>query len=407
MSIPHYQEQSLQGENIAKSRVMKRAKKGFESEEQRAIKSGQVIDELKTSYRTIVQNLQLQLLTMSLTKSTIVSIVSGLGGRHARPRTEDGEEREAYIAFEDDEEAVTGNLHSLLIGSLGKLVTLSSQLRILCGNLYDKAKETGRPVTGSADLSKINSLFADVEKAFGSGGEGYTRGLSEMLDMLKELGGNGVPQVENLMDLYARNMVEAYAIIGKLQRNEYETDYQKVYIPSKSTTPARLAGIADGSERREFTGEEYKTLVELRDLGLLRGDDFTSVYSGDRGDDSTIGSSRSGSSRSSRSSKSSRSSRSSRSSGSSSSSSGIRFRPERGFTRVPIRPTRFDPLLGTISASDDSSYQEGFDSSSDGTGSDSGMYIDYREPDSDDDTDYSGSGLYSIPASKRYPLRIH
>jgi hypothetical protein len=276
--IPHYQEVSLQGENVAKRRVMKKAKESFEGEEQRAIKSGQVIDELKSAYKTIVQNLQLQLLTMNLTKSTVESIVRSISA--GMPTFKRGDEGEGE--FIEGEDVATGNLHSLLIASLGKLVTLSNQLRILCGNLSDKVRESGKPITGSADLSKINSLFADVDRAFGAGAnEGFTRGLGQMLEELRIIGGAGVPAVERLVELYVDNMVEAHAVIGRIQRNEYETNIESVMIPSKSTNPARLAGIADGTERRKFTGEEYKLLVKLREEGLLQDDDFTSVYSGE------------------------------------------------------------------------------------------------------------------------------
>jgi hypothetical protein len=394
--IPHYQEQSLQSENVAKSRVMKRAKKGFESEEQRAIKSGQVIDELKNAYRTIVQNLQLQLLTMNLTKSTVESIIAAVD---AGLPTQIGEDE--YI--EGDESVAQGNLHSLLIGSLGKLVTLSSQLRILSGNLSDKTRETGRPIVGSADLSKINSLFGDVDRSFGANSEtGFNKGLGQMLTELRIIGGAGVPAVERLMELYLRNMSEAHEIIGKLQRNEYETNFEKVIIPSRSTDPVRRADIAAGTEKREFTGEEYRLLVQLRDQGLLRGDDFTSVYSGARGDDSTVSSGELEPDDYSYSSRGSRSSRSSK-------SSGIKFRPARYVPRYSRRgyEKEGDSASSVFSDSvDDSSTIASWD----GDGSSSGMYpFPYRIPDSDDDTlsNYSASGLYSIPESKRFPLRIH
>ena len=395
--IPHYQEQSLQSENVAKSRVMKRAKKGFESEEQRAIKSGQVIDELKNVYRTIVQNLQLQLLTMNLTKSTVESIIAAVD---AGLPTQIGEDE--YI--EGDESVAQGNLHSLLIGSLGKLVTLSSQLRILSGNLSDKTRETGRPIVGSADLSKINSLFGDVDRSFGANSEtGFNKGLGQMLTELRIIGGAGVPSVERLIELYLRNMYEAHEIIGKLQRNEYETNFEKVYIPSTSTNPTRRADIAAGTEKREFTGEEYRLLVQLRDQGLLRGDDFTSVYSGARGDDSTVSSGELEPDDYSYSSRGSRSSRSSK-------SSGRKFRLDRYVPRYSRRGYEKDgdSASSVFSGSDDGSSTI---ASWDGDGSSSRMYpFPYiKPPDSDDDTlsNYSASGLYSIPESKRFPLRIH
>lgn len=389
MSIPHYQEASLQGENIAKRRVMQKSKKAMEGEEQRAIRSGKVIDELKTSYRTIVANLQMQLTTMNITKSTIESIIAAAAGG----LTFKGDEDEGFEMSDEgsDFKVTQGNLHSLLIGTLGKLVNLASQCKVLCASLSDKVRESGRPITGSADLSKINSLLGEVADAFGSQGEtGFNKGLSQMLEELSILGGAGVPDVRRLALLYIESMSECATIIERLQRNEYETDIQRVFIPSRSTDPTRRADIAAGRENREFSGEEYRLLNSLREKGLLRGDDFTSVYSGDRGDDSTIGSSSSSSS-----------------SGSSGQSSGRVFRPNRATTGIrPPRPAqRFVPGIGTVS-DEDSDYQQGFSSS----GSD--VEIGIFEGDSDDESDdesalSSGSGLYSLPASSRYPMRIH
>jgi len=391
--IPHYQQASLEGENVAKRRVMKKAKISFEGEEQRAIKSGQVIDELKTAYKTIVQNLQLQLLTMSLTKSTILSIVSAAstGGLAYYPGDED---RSARMSDEgsdgSDFKVAQGSLHSLLIGSLGKLVGLSSQLKILCGNLFDKTKESGKPVTGSADLSKINSLMSDVKRAFGYySDDGLNNGIEQMLRDLSVMGGRGVPQVTQLLDLYGANMTDAEAIIGRLQRNEYDTSLESVFIQGRSQAPGRAEGRAAGTERQVWTKDEYALMLQLRDEGLLAGDDFTSVFEGYADDESSIASSRS--SRSSRSS-SSRSSRSSESSG-----------------RV-FRPARYSRR----------GYEKEGDSPSSSSGEDdSGLYPGdvmprtpgrprwmREEPDSDDDTLSTGSGLYSIPPSKRFPQRI-
>lgn len=371
MSIPHYQEPSLQAENIAKRRVMKKAKESFEGEEQRALKSGQVIDEIKASYKTIVQNLQLQLVTMNLTKSAIESIVAAASSGELALYPANDEESARMSDEGSDFKVAQGNLHSLLIGSLGKLVNLSSQLKILCGGLADKVRESGKPITGSADLSKINSLFEDVNRVYGQESEyGFAKGVGQMLAELLVMGGRGVPQVDGLVVLYERGMMEAHQIIGRLQRNEYETNIESVFIPSKSTNPVRQADIASGTERRKVSGEEYKLLMELRDQGLLRGDDFTSVYSGYRDDDdSTI------SSRSSRSSVSTRSSR------------GLIFG----------RPVRYSRR----------GYEKDGDSPSSSDGEEnSGTTYYADEGDSDDDT-LSGSGLYSIPASHRFPLRIH
>lgn len=353
--IPKYQEPSLNGENVAKRRVIKKAKEAFEGEEQRAIKSGQVINEVKTSYKTIVQNLQLQLLTMNLTKSTVLSIVSSISA--GLPTIRRGGE---YI--EGDENVAQGNLHSLLIGSLGKLVGLSSQLNLMCGGLADKVRESGKPITGSADLSKINSLFADVKRAFGFySDEGFNRGLEQMLEELRMIGGVGVPYVERLVDLYGANMMESERIIGRLQRNEYDTNLESVFIPSRSQNPVRRADIASGTERRTFTGEEYKLLVQLREQGLLSNDDFTSVYSGDR-DDSTV-------------------------------ASGELEPDEYSYSSIPAARVR----------------RRGYSRDGDSvasTAEDSGTTYYADEGDSDDDTLSTGSGLYSIPPPYRFPQRI-
>ena len=385
MSIPHYQEVSLQGENVAKRRVMKKAKTAFEGEEQRAIKSGQVLDEVKASYRTIVQNLQLQLLTMTLTKSAVESVVRAASAALLTIR--------AGQPIIEGEDVVQGNLHSLLIGSLGKLVSLSSQLKLMCGGLADKVRESGRPITGSADLSKINSLFADVDRAFGAdtdGERGFSRGLEQMLTEMSLIGGAGVPQVERLTDLYVVNMYEAHEVIGKLQRNEYNTNIESVFIPKPTTDLVRRADIAAGSERRTFTGEEYKLLIQLRDAGLLRGDDFTSVYSGNRGDDSTVSSGELEPDEYSYSSRGSRSTTSSR-------------------ARNVFRPNMYVPRYSRrgYEKEGDSASSIFSDDNSTIASADSGTTYYADEGDSDDDTDYSGSGLYSIPASTRYPLRIH
>jgi hypothetical protein len=377
--IPHYQEQSLQGENVAKRRVMRKAKIAFEGEEQRALKSGQVLDEVKASYKTIIQNLQLQLLTMNLTKSAVESVVRAASA--ALPTIRAGE------PIIEGEDVVQGNLHSLLIGSLGKLVSLSSQLKLMCGGLADKVRESGRPITGSADLSKINSLFADVDRAFGAdteGERGFSRGLEQMLTEMRFIGGAGVPQVERLTELYAVNMYEAHEVIGKLQRNEYTTNLESVFIPKRSQAQGRAEGRADGSERQEWTGEEYRLMLQLRELGLLRGDDFTSAYSGRRGDDSTVSSGELEPDEYSYSSRGSRSTTSSR-------------------ARNVFRPNMYVPRYSRRG------YEKEGDSASsvfsDEEKSGTTYYAD--EGDSDDDTLSNGSGLYSIPASTRFPLRIH
>jgi hypothetical protein len=397
--IPHYQEESLNGENVAKRRVIKKAKEAFEGEEQRAIKSGQILDEVKASYKTIVQNLQLQLLTMSLTKSTILSIVNSIDA--ALPtyrRRADGEEGGEYI--EGDENIAQGNLHSLLIGSLGKLVTLSSQLRLMCGGLADKVRESGRPITGSGDLSKINSLFAEVKIAFGQEyDEGFNAGVEEMLRALTALGGRGVPQVQGLVDLYGANMTEAERIIGGIQRNEYNVNLESVFIPARNQAPNRQAGRADGSERQVWNRAEYELLLQLRNQGLLRGDDFSTAYEGNRGDDSTVASGELEPDEYSYSSRGSRSSRSSR---------------RRAIPAARIRRRGYE----REGDSDPSTVYSSDDDNSTIASIDSGMNIinrDYQprprgrrdEPDSDDDTiSSSGSGLYSLPASYRFPQRI-
>ena len=388
MSIPHYQEVSLQGENVAKRRVIKKAKEAFEGEEQRAIKSGQVVDDIKTSYKTILQNLQLQLITMNLTKSTVESIIAAVFSGQPKFRmstilaTPVSDEEQSMSEEGSDFEVAQGNLHSLLIGSLGKLVSLSSQLRLMCDGLSDKVKESGKPVTGSADLSKINSLFAEVKRAFGFYDEtGFNKGLQQMLDDLRAVGGRGVPAVERLVELYGANMSESEKIVGRIQRNEYETNIESVFIPSRNQRPDRQAGRADGSERQVWNREEYKLLLQLRDEGLLRGDDFISVYEGNRGDDSTVASSRS--------------SRSSSSANSRNPFGDFRYVARRRMSRRGYE--KDDDSRSSVYSDDDGTIASLSD--------DSGMYPVYREPDSDDESDYSGAGLYSLPPSYRFPQR--
>jgi hypothetical protein len=326
---------------------------------------------------------------MNLTKSAVESVVRAASA--ALPTIRGNE------PIIEGEDVVQGNLHSLLIGSLGKLVSLSSQLKLICGGLADKVRESGKPITGSNDLSKINSLFADVDRAFGAGagGErGFSRGLEQMLTEMRFIGGAGVPQVERLTELYAENMYEAHEIIGKLQRNEYTTNLESVFIPKRSQAQGRAEGRADGTERQEWTGEEYRLMLQLRELGLLRGDDFTTAYEGRRGDDSTVSSGELEPDEYSYSSRGSRSTTSSR-------------------ARNVFRPSMYVPRYSRRGYEKEGDSDSSVFSDDDSTiaSENSGMNVIFRDPDarvpdSDDDTDYSGSGLYSIPASTRFPQRI-
>jgi hypothetical protein len=287
MSIPSYQFASLQMENDAKKRVMKRAKKGFETEEQRAIKSGKVVDSIKNVYKSILANLALQKTTIIVAKSFVESIAND----PLQPAKIDDESTVSDFSVATEDVSKERGLISYLIASLGKLVGLASQLVNLITALRDEVISSGKPASPSIDIAKIISLMDDVDKEYGNWGvSGLAKALAVMVDGLYEVG-QYPPQLDGLLNIWEESNGDAREALEKIQNNQYISEYQNVNIPSKTTDPTRRAEIASGRESRDFTGAEYKLLTELRKKGLLSGDDFTSVYSGDLGDDGTISSS--------------------------------------------------------------------------------------------------------------------
>ena len=269
MSIPSYQFPSLEGENIAKRRVMAKAKKGFETEEQRAVKSGQVDDNIKSVYQMILANLELQLSTISVTEAFVKTM-------SYEPYAEvDYDER----SMENDEK----ELQSYLIGSLGKLVNLSTTLNTLVGRLKDQIIKSGRSNVPSVEISKIFTLMGEVDDAYGEFGKtGLSKSFSVMIDALNERG-ELVPQIDGLLEIWEVSNFDARDKLEKLQKNEYGVDLERIKIPirkGRTVNPDRSANIASGAERREWSKEEYKLLLELKKNGYLKDDDFTSVYSG-------------------------------------------------------------------------------------------------------------------------------
>jgi len=274
MSIPSYQFPSLAGENIAKRRVMKKAKEGFQTEEQRAIKSGKIGDDIKGIYKSIIANLELQI-------STIIT---------------------ATALTETIEQDVTADIVSYLIATIGKLVNLARQLTILIGSLGDMIRKTGNPANPSVDIGKIFSLMDEVDRKYGKWdlgeeeGTGLQRAFSIMIDAFNEEEDGTPPQIEGLLEIFEVANDDNREMLLKLQRNEYGADLKDVQIPireGRNVNPDRARDIATGEERRNFTADEYRMLVELKRRGYLRDDDFTSVYSGE---DATIFSGSSGTS---------------------------------------------------------------------------------------------------------------
>jgi hypothetical protein len=284
MSIPSYQFASLQMENDAKKRVMKRAKKGFETEEQRAFKSGRIESSIKNVYNTITANLEMQRTTIVVAESFIHSITYSAVVDHGPAlRYEDeasvGEGEMADIAKEN-------SLGSYIIASLGKLVSLSSQLVLLVNKLRDEVIATGKPATPSIGVSKIISIMDEIDSLYGDWGKsGLAKSISVMAIALQD-SGNYLPQLDGLLDIWEGNNKLARDTLEKIQKNQYTATLESINIPSKTTNAVRRANIARGEERRDFTKSEYELLLELRDQGFLTGDDFTSVYMGD--DDATI-----------------------------------------------------------------------------------------------------------------------
>lgn len=261
MSIPSYQFPSLAGENIAKRRVMKRAKKGFETEEQRAIKSGKVDDNIKNIFKAIIANLELQISTLQIGKAFGASVV-GEEGR----------------IDEVDESMV-----SKVIGTLGRLVRLSSQFVVLMNSLKDLAISNNRP---TFDTGKIFQLLNQIERERGDfNNSGFGLLLGFVTEALIEDERNP-DDVYALDFLYGENLNKGVTILNQFDNNAYQAELKDVQIPireGRNVNPERARAIATGEERRNFTAEEYVILKRLHDEGLLQDDDFTSVYSGDDG----------------------------------------------------------------------------------------------------------------------------
>lgn len=289
MSIPSYQFASLQMENDAKKRVMKRAKKGFETEEQRAIKSGRVVDSIKNVYNTITANLEMQKSTIEIALQYIKSMAYSVIIDEPPRGFADDEGMEGTVAS-NKEDAVVGaerSLGSFIFASLGKLVKLSFEFVGLVNALGDEVLATGKPATPSIGINKIISLMADVDRLYGNWGvDGLAKAISVLEVGLREKG-QYPPQLDGLLDLWEENNREAGFILQRIQTNQYTATLKSVHIPSKTKDPVRRGDIARGEERRDFTGKEYKLMMQLRSKGLLSGDDFTSVYSGED-DDATI-----------------------------------------------------------------------------------------------------------------------
>jgi hypothetical protein len=266
MSIPSYQFASLEGENIAKRRVMTKAKKGFETEEQRAVKSGKIGDGIKNIYQLIIANLELQLTTITVAEAFVSTM--------------------AYEPVENDEDGIEAEreLHSYLIASLGKLVNLASTLYNLIGRLGDEIVKGGNVANPSVDIGKIFTLMDEVDKAYGEYGKtGLNNAFAVMVDVLSERG-QPVPQLDGLLEIWEVANLESRTRLEKLQRNEYGVELQSIKIPireGRDVNPERQANIASGNERRNFSKIEYELLLDLKKKGFLRDDDFTSVYSGD------------------------------------------------------------------------------------------------------------------------------
>ena len=281
MSIPSYQFASLEGDNIAKRRVMVKAKKGFETEEQRAVKSGKIDDSIKNVYQLIIANLELQLTTITVAEAFISTM--------------------AYEPVEEGDEDGLGaerELHSYLIGSLGKLVNLASTLNSLISKLRDEIVKSGNPANPSVDIGKIFSLMDEVDNAYGQSGQsGLNKAVIVMANVLAERG-QPVPQLDGLLEIFEVANLDSRTKLEKIQRNEYGVELQSINIPirqGREVNQDRLNAIATGEERRNFSKAEYQLLLDLKKRGLLREDDFTSVYGGDD-DRSFASSSRSGSS---------------------------------------------------------------------------------------------------------------
>ena len=298
MSIPSYQFASLNMENNAKKRVMKRAKKGFETEEQRSIKSGKIVDSIKNVYKSIISNLEMQKTTIIIARAFVDSIASSEIGEEEYDYSDDDPKNPEYLQPIDEASEVSvvavkeKSLISYLIASLGKLVSLANELVNLIKALREEVQATGKPASPSIDIAKIVKLMQDVDNLYGNwdGDTGLAHSMHVMVDSLFKQG-SYPPQIDGLLGLWEGNNSKARELLEEIQTNQYKTEYKSVNIPSKSKEPRRQRDIASGREQRDYTGAEYKLMVELRRKGLLSGDDFTSVFSGYDDDELSLSSS--------------------------------------------------------------------------------------------------------------------
>jgi len=280
MSIPSYQFASLEGDNIAKRRVMTKAKKGFETEEQRAIKSGKIGDNIKNIYQAIISNLELQITTITVAEAFVITTAY------------EDENQSVYDEASFDGSTDTGStsvglereLHSFLIASIGKIVNLASTLNGLIARLRDEIRKSGNPANPSVDIGKIFSLMDAVDKAYGQSKQtGLNKAVSVMAQTLSERG-QLVPQLDGLLEIFEVANFESRSMLEKIQRNEYGVELKSISIPireGRQVNMERRADIASGLEQRNFSKAEYQLLLALRKQGLLKDDDFTSVYNGD------------------------------------------------------------------------------------------------------------------------------
>jgi hypothetical protein len=283
MSIPSYQFASLQMENDAKKRVMRKAHKGVETEEQRAIKSGRVADSIKNVYNTITANLEMQKTTIEVAEAFIKSVAYSVVV-YETPRNMFDDD--ASMSTDDTDIAKEKGLGSYIIASLGKLVSLSSQLVLLVNKLRDEVIATGKPATPSIGVSKIIATMTEIDALYGNWGvSGLAKSISVLSVALQERN-QYPPQLDGLLELWEGNNDLARDTLEQIQKNQYTATLESVHIPSKTKDMVRRGTIARGEEKRDFTRREYELMVQLRKKGLLSGDDFTSVYMGD--DDATI-----------------------------------------------------------------------------------------------------------------------
>ena len=371
--IPTYQFASLQMENDAKKRVMKRAIKGQETEEQRVNKSGRIADSIKNVYNTIISNLEMQKSTIVVAETYIKSVAYSVVVYENPPSLFDdstiGTNEDFSTEQTEDAEDVRKerSLNSFIFASLGKLVNLSYELVSLVNTLGEEVLATGRPASASIGISKIVSLMGDVDKQYGNWGvSGLAKSISVMATALLERG-QYPPQLDGLLELWEQNNESSRDKLEKIQSNQYVAELKSVNIPSKSTDIRRKADIASGVENRDYSRSEYELMLKLRQQGYLQDDDFTSVYSGDFDDNSTIAS----------------------------------YSDDDGdsYTSGSNASFRVAPSL----ASSARSSRSGFSNL---------PPLEFNEfhfvggPDSDDET-LSGNGLYSLPTTQGRPLRYY